>query len=176
MGSVAIFWVQLLTSLFVLGAVTAWYGWPALTKRSRDTALTLLLWVHVPRYVGLTLLVPGMIDPRLPGEFLSAAAYGDLLEATLALFCIFALRRRWRAAVAMVWVANTWGFADLLNGLRGVIGLNVPAFELATIWYIYIFYAPVVVVAHLLTFWVLVRTSRGEDGRFAEAEGRRSLA
>jgi hypothetical protein len=28
----------------------------------------------------MTLLVPDMIDPKLPGDFLFSAAYGDLLE------------------------------------------------------------------------------------------------
>ena len=88
-------------------------------------------------------MVTGMIDPKLPREFLSSAAYGDLLEAALALASIFALRSNWRVAVPLVWVANTWGFVDLLNGLRSVLQLNVPSFNLATTWYIYTFYAPV---------------------------------
>jgi hypothetical protein len=79
MNSVTIFWMQLLTSVFVFSLVAAWYVWPYLTKLSRNSALIPLLLVHVPRYVGMTLLVPGMIDPKLPGEFLSSAAYGDLL-------------------------------------------------------------------------------------------------
>jgi len=67
---------------------------------------------------------------------------GDLLEAALALASIFALRSNWRVAVSLVWVTNTWGFVDLLNGLRGVLKLNVPSFNLATIWYIYRFTRP----------------------------------
>jgi hypothetical protein len=114
MNSVTIFWSQLLTSVFVLSLVAAWYVWPYLTKLSRNSALIPLLFAHVPRYVGMTLLVPSMIDPKLPREFLSSAAYGDLLEAALALASIFALRRNWRFAVALVWVTNTWGFVDLL--------------------------------------------------------------
>jgi hypothetical protein len=84
----------------------------------------------------MTLLVMGMIDPKLPTEFLSGAAYGDLLEAALALASIFALRSNWRIAVPLVWVTNTWGFVDLLNGVRGLFRLNVPSFNLSTIWYI----------------------------------------
>ena len=158
MNNVAIFWLQLVTSLFVLGFVTRWYVWPYLTKLSRHSALIALLFVHVPRYVGMTLLVPGMIDPKLPGEFLSSGAYGDLLEAALAFAAIFALRTHWRFAVPLVWVANTWGFVDLLNGVRGVLRLNVPGFNLATIWYIYTFYAPLVLVSHLMIFWTLIRS------------------
>jgi len=130
MNSVTIFWMQLITSVFVFGIVAVWYVWPYLTKLSRNSALTLLLFVHVPRYVGMTLLVAGMVDPKLPTEFLSSAAYGDLLEAALALASIFAPRSNWRVAVPLVWVTNTWGFADLLNGVRGVLQLNVPSFNL----------------------------------------------
>ncbi len=156
--NVTIFWIQLLTSVFVCTMVAVWYVWPSLTKLSRNSALSPLLWVHVPRYVGMTLLVTGMVDPTLPREFRSSAAYGDLLEAALAFACIFALRNNWRVAVLMVWVTNTWGFVDLLNGVRGVVQLNVPSFNLATLWYIYTFYAPLVVVSHLMIFWILIKS------------------
>ncbi|WP_018911986.1 hypothetical protein [Thiomonas sp. FB-6] len=99
MNSVAIFWMQLLASVVVFGLVAAWYVWPALIRLPRKSALIALLFVHVPRYVGMTLLVTGMIDPKLPGEFLSSAAYGDLLEAALALASILALRSNWRFAM-----------------------------------------------------------------------------
>ncbi len=161
MNSVAIFWMQLCISAFVFGTVTIWYVWPALTKGSRNSALTVLLFAHVPRYVGMTLLVPGMVDPHLPKDFLSSAAYGDLLEAGLALVTIAVLRQNWRAAIPMVWVTNVWGFVDLLNGVRGVLRLNVPSFDLATFWYVYTFYAPLVIVSHLLIFWILIKSGRG---------------
>ena len=163
MDNVAIFWLQLLSSAFVFSLVTAWYVWPYLTTLSRNSALTLLLFVHVFRYVGMTLLVSGMVDPKLPSEFLFSAAYGDLLEAVLALASIFALRADWRFAVPLVWVTNTWGVLDLLNGIRGVLSLNVPSFDLSTVWYIYTFYAPAVLISHLLIFWILIKSS--EDAR-----------
>jgi hypothetical protein len=158
MNNVTIFWLQLVTSLLVFGSVAVWYAWPSLAKLSRNSALTPLLFVHVPRYVGMTLLVTGMVDPNLPIGFRSSAAYGDLLEAALALASIFALRSSWRFAVPLVWVTNTWGFLDLLNGVRGVLQLNVPSFNLATLWYVYTFYAPLVVVSHLMIFWILIKS------------------
>ncbi len=158
MNSVTIFWLQLVSSVVVFSLVTVWYVWPALTKLTRNSALIALLFVHVPRYVGMTLLVTGMVDPKLPGAFLSAAAYGDLLEAALAIACILALRSNWRFAVPLVWVTNIWGFTDLLNGVRGVLQLNVPSFNLGTFWYVYTFYAPLVLVSHLAIFWILIRS------------------
>ncbi|MGC1475077.1 MAG: hypothetical protein WA804_04480, partial [Terriglobales bacterium] len=76
----------------------------------------------------------------------------------LAFASIFVLRGNWRIAVPLVWVANTWGFVDLLNGVRGVLQLNVPSFNLATFWYVYTFYAPLVLVSHLMIFAILVKS------------------
>jgi len=153
-----VFWFQIITSVFISSVVAAWYVWPLLTKRDLNSALTPLLWVHVFRYVGMTFMVTYLIDQTLPTEFRAGAAYGDLLEAALAFVAIFALRSHWRFAIPLVWVANTWGFVDLLNGLKGAIQLNVPTFNLAPIWYIYVFFAPVVVVSHVLIFWVLIKS------------------
>ena len=158
MNNVTIFWFQLLTSVFVFSIIVAWYVWPYLDKLTRDSALISLLWVHVPRYVGMVLLVTGMVDPKLPREVLSSGAYGDLLEAALALASIYALRSHWRIAFPLVWVANTWGFLDALNVLRNVLRVNLPSFNLGTTWYIYTFYAPLVLVSHLMIFWILIKS------------------
>jgi hypothetical protein len=158
MNNVSIFWMQLTASVVVLATLTTWYVWPALTKLPYKSALTLLLFAQVPRYVGMTLLVPGMVDPKLPSEFLSGAAYGDLLEAALALVCIFSLRSNWRLAIPLVWVTNLWGFVDLLNGVKGLLQIDLPTFNLATFWYIYTFYAPVVLISHLFIFFALMKS------------------
>ena len=158
MDRVAIFWLQILVSLGVFSLVALWYVWPRLAILDRNSALAPLLFVHVFRYVGMALLVKGMVDPRLPHGFLSGAAYGDLVTAAMSLAAVFALRRGWRGAIPLVWVANTWGFVDLLNGMRGVIESNVPSFDLATFWYIYTFYAPIVIVSHGLIFAILVKS------------------
>ena len=158
MTNVSIFWLQLIFSCVVSAAAVTWWIWPVLTKLPRNSALVPLIFVHVFRYVGMTLLVPGMVDASLPIVFRNNAAYGDLITAVLALASILALRNNWRIAIALVWVFNTWGFVDLLNGVRGLLQLNVPSFNLATLWYVYTFYAPAVLVSHLLIFWILAKS------------------
>lgn len=108
MDTAQIFWMQILTSVFVFGTAGVWYVRPLVIKLSRNSALIPLLFVQVPRYVGMTLFIPYMVDPKLPREFVSSAANGDLLEAALAFASIVALRGNWRVAVPLVWVANTW--------------------------------------------------------------------
>jgi hypothetical protein len=158
MSTASIFWMQLLASVGVCVAIVVWYIWPQLTKLSLNSALIPLLFVHVPRYVGMTLLVPYLLDPELPKGFLAGAAYADLVMAAMAFACIFALRSNWRFAVPMVWVANTWGFVDLLNGVRGLLAINLPSFNIGTFWYIYTFYAPLVAVSHVVIYTVLLKS------------------
>lgn len=158
MDNATIFWMQLLVSCMVFALVTKWYVWPVLTRLTRNSALVPLLFVHVFRYVGMIVLVTGMVDPKLPREFLASTAYGDLLAAALSLAAIVALRNTWRVAVPLVWVANTWGFLDLLNGFRGVLQSNVPSFNLGSVWFIYTFYAPLVIASHLLIFVILSKS------------------
>lgn len=153
-----IFWIQILSSAFVFTLIAVWYAWPALTKIPRNSALTLLLFVHVMRYSGLTTLVAGMIDPKLPRDFLSNAAYGDVLAAVLALSSIFALRSNTRAAIPLVWIFSAWGFFDMLNGLKSTFQLNVTSFDLRTFWYVYVFYAPLLVVTHVMIVLILVKS------------------
>jgi len=168
----SIFWLQILTSVAVFGLIALWYVWPRLVKLPRNSALVPLVFVHVFRYVGMILLVPYMIDPKLPGEFRAAAAYGDLLEAALALAAVFALRGKWRLAIPLVWVANTWGFLDLCNGLRGVLQQHVPTFNLATTWYIYTFFAPLVIVSHVTIFIILAKATSWSKGELSSTSNR----
>jgi hypothetical protein len=160
-GRVAIFWIQIVASLGVFSLMTVWYAWPRLAELPRDAALTPLLFVNVFRYVGMIILVGGIVGAEVPHGFLSRAAYGDLLAAALALASIIALRGRWRFAIPLVWVANVWGFADLLNGLRSVIESNIPQYHLETLWYIYVFYAPLVIISEILIFVLLVKSPSG---------------
>ena len=157
MNNVGIFWLELASSIVVCVAVAVWWVWPSLIKLPRNSALVPLIFVHAFRYVGMTLLVTGMVDPGIPLGFRDNAAYGDLVTAALALASIAALRSNWRVGIPLVWIFNTWGFVDLLNGVRGLLQLNVPSYNLATFWYVYTFYAPAVLVSHLLIFWILVK-------------------
>ena len=149
--------MQLLLTLPVCILVILWYVWRAFIKLPLNSALIPLLFVHVFRYLGLTLLVPCMFDQRLPSDYLNASAYGDRLAGALALPSIVALRNMWRLAIPLVWVFSFLGFGDLLNGLR-ILQVNLPKFNLGTIWYIYTFYAPIIILSHLMIFWILIKS------------------
>jgi hypothetical protein len=72
-----------------------------------------LLILHSFRFIGLAFLVPGVVSPDLPSAFARAAAYGDVIAATLALLSLLSLLRG--TGVVIAWIFNLWGNVDLLN-------------------------------------------------------------
>jgi hypothetical protein len=158
MDNVSIFWLQIGVSLGVFSLVMVWYVWPRLAELPLNSALTPLCWVQVFRFVGMALLVKGFVDPRLNHDDLVLTAYGDLIAAALFLVSIVALRINWRGAIPLVWVANTWGFVDLLNAVRSAITSTLPHYHLASFWWVYILFAPMVIVSHIAIYRALFKS------------------
>ncbi len=160
MDTRAIFGIGALLSLLSSAIFANLYVWPRLRSMERERALAALIAPHMfLRFIGLSLLVPGVVSPSLPRAFALPAAYGDLVAGLLAIASTLALRRRMPGASALVWLFNVWGAADLLfAGLQGLrAGLDPGALRAA-------FFIPTAIVfpmltTHVLTFGVLLRPS-----------------
>ncbi len=156
MDTQAIFGLQFVLSLLVWGLIAKWLLAPRLEKMPQHQALFWLTLPHAFRHIGMVFLVPGVVAQPLPSAFATPAAYGDLVTGMLALLALIALRTRWAGALALVWLFNIVGTADLLNALRHV---NVaPAFGAA--WYIPTFLVPLLLVTHFMIFVRLFRRAR----------------
>src|SRR2546429_6030689 len=96
------FFVSIVFSFIAWGFVTARYIWPELRLRERAEALRPLLILHSFRFIGLAMLVPGVVSPDLPLAFAHPAAYGDIIAAILALLSLLLLPSA--AGVAVAWL------------------------------------------------------------------------
>jgi hypothetical protein len=136
----------------------AQYIWPVMSNRERAEALEPILVLHGFRYVGLTILIPGVVSPQLSSTlFARDLAYGDVATATLALIALAALRTR--LAGPLVWIFNIFGTADLLNAFyqgNRVSLANTPGL-LGADYFIPVFGVPLLLVTHVLVFRVLMR-------------------
>jgi hypothetical protein len=158
MSMVAIFGISVLMSFVAFGIVTKLYIWPWLRTLRREDALLALVVPHTFRFVGLSFLVPGVVSPSLPPAFANPAAYGDLVAAILAIVATFALSARASWAIAITWIFNVWGTADLLNAVyQGQIGVGIGPGSLGAAFYIPTVLVPLWLVTHALIFWLLLR-------------------
>jgi len=147
--------------IVAFGIVTRLYIWPRLRSISREDALIALTVPHTFRFVGLSFLVPGVVSPSLPSAFAAPAAYGDLVAAILAIIAIGALSAYAVWAIAIVWLFNVWGTADLLNAIyQGQIGVRIGPESLGAAFFIPTVIVPALLVTHGLSFWVLLRAKR----------------
>ncbi len=155
--------IRLLFGVTVAFGLLAWsvfavqYAWPAISTRERTEALRPILVLHGFRYVGLAVLIPGVVSPQLPAAFARGLAYGDLATATLALIALAALRTR--LAGLLAWIFNVFGTADLLNAFYQGNHLSLADAPglLGAAYFIIVFGVPLLLVTHVLVFRLLLR-------------------
>ena len=75
----ALYGVSIVLSFIAWGIVTARYFWPALRDLPRACALRPILVLHGFRFIGLALLVPGVVSPLRFGPIVEAPR-GEAVE------------------------------------------------------------------------------------------------
>jgi hypothetical protein len=155
MQSQLAFFLSIAFSLIAWCIVAARYFWPELRVRQRAEALRPLLIFHSFRFVGLAFLVPGVVSPDLPSSFAHAAAYGDLIAAVLALMSLMSLPSA--AGIAIAWIFNVWGTADLFNAFYQANHAGLMAGQLGATYFIPTFIVPLLLITHGLGFRILLQ-------------------
>jgi hypothetical protein len=152
--SLALFGISIAFSSITWGIVLARYVLPVLRRQSRADAMHPLILLHCFRFVGLSFLVPGVVSPDLPSAWAVPAAYGDLIAAVLALLALPGLKRR--LGIALVWVFNLWGSADLLYAFYQGNQIGLEPGQLGAAYFIVTVLVPLLLITHGLMFWLLV--------------------
>ena len=149
------FFVSIAFSFIAWGIVTARYVWPELRLRERAEALRPLLILHSFRFIGLGMLIPGVVSPDLPPAFAHSAAHGDIVAAMLALLSL--LFPPSAAGVAAAWIFNLWGFADLLNAFYQANHAGLLPGQLGASYFIPTLVVPLLLITHGLAFRILLQ-------------------
>lgn len=160
MDSRWVFLIEIVASLVTFTLVARWYVAPRLNRLSLGAALTPLLLFHSTRTVGLTVLVPTVVDPDLPRDFAIPAAYGDLLAAGLAFATIGAFRAGFGVAPVLAWAFSIAGIGDLLNAIFQGVRLGLTEYQLGPAWFIPTVLVPALLVTHGMIVLTLVRWHR----------------
>jgi len=173
MNSLALFGASTFAS-FVSSVVAArLFVWPWVRRNEPDRALASLVAPHMfLRFIGLSLLVPGVVSPLLPAGFAVPTAFGDLIAGLLAIVATIALANRASWANKSVWLFNIWGAADFLFAFYQGPHVGLQPGMLGAAFFIVTAVVPPLLVTHALIFRVLVRPS--EHSQRTASENRRS--
>ena len=149
------FFMSIAFSFIAWGIVATRYIWPELRLRQRAEALRPLLILHSFRFIGLAFLVPGVVSPDLPPAFAHSAAYGDIIAAIFALLSLLLLPSA--AGVAVAWIFNLWGSADLLNAFYQANHAGLLAGQLGAAFFLPTLVVPLLLITHGLAFRILLQ-------------------
>jgi len=163
MPPIVLFGIQFTFSLAVYAVIAWWYVAPRIRTRPRELALVPLLWVHVPRIVGGTILAPGAVDAMVPADFRTMVGVGDMVTALLALVALIALRSRWPSAIALVWLFLAVATVDTINAIVQSMRYSVFNDALGVNWVIVTSYVPALLVSSVLIF-IQLRRPAGSAG------------
>ena len=169
MTVINIFRAQLLLALVVWALVAAAYILPWLKSLDRAQAQRAIAVLNAFRYVGLVFVVPGVVGPNLATGFAVPTAYGDLLTSLLAIGALLSFRVKplfWSLIVAF----NVVGTVDLIDAVARTIYFGVPASagQLGAAYYIPIVYVPLLMVMHVVAFFLLLSPTRRTLGSAAQ--------
>jgi hypothetical protein len=135
------------------------YFMPRLKAMDLVAAQRAIATLHSFRFFGLVFILPGVIGPNLPAAgFATFAACWDLATGLLAILALLTVRIRplfWLFVVAF----NLVGTIDLLLDYYHAIQVGLPALagQLGATYAIPILYVPLLMITHVVAFYLLLR-------------------
>ena len=134
------------------------YVFPRLKAMDKVEAHRAIATLHSFRFFGLVFILPGVVGPNLPAGFAAFAAYWDFATGLLAMLALLTVRIRplfWLFVVAF----NLVGTVDLILDYYHATQVGLPALagELRATYAIPIIYVPVLMITHVVAFYLLVR-------------------
>lgn len=157
MNTLAIFGISAFMSTVGSAIVANFYVWPRLRSLDRNRAAAALVAPHMSRFIGLSLLVPGIVSPLLPAAFAVPTAYGDFIGCVLAMIATIVLLKGASWAIAAAWVFNLWGTADFLLAFYNGPHSGLQPGQLGAAFFIVTGIVPALLVSHMLIFRLLTR-------------------
>lgn len=161
MSSQLIFQLQLVLGYLACGLCLGAYVLPRIKAMPSMQVQRIIATVHSFRFFGLVFILPGVVGSHLPPGFAYFAAYLDFATGVLALLALLTVRVRplfWFFVVAFNLVGATDLILDYYHAVR--LGLPQVAGQLGAAYAIPILYVPVLMITHLLAFYLLLRPHR----------------
>ena len=134
------------------------YVWPRLRSMDPIDAQRAIATLHSFRFFGLVFVIPGVVGPNLPADFATFAAYCDFATGVLAILALLTVRTRPLFSLFVV-AFNLVGTADILIDYYHGNQVDLPALagELGATYAIPIIYVPVLMITHVIAFYLLLR-------------------
>ena len=158
MSAEMLFNIHLVLGYVAWGLCFGAYIMPRLKSMDLVAAQRAIAALHSFRFFGLVFILPGVVGPNLPARFATFAAYWDLATGVLAMLALLTVRIRpvfWLFVVAF----NLVGMVDLILDYYHATQVGLPAMagQLGASYAIPVIYVPVLMITHVVAFYLLLR-------------------
>jgi hypothetical protein len=154
---------KIIFNLHLILGYVAWllcfraYLLPRLKSMDQLAAHRAIATLHSFRFFGLVFILPGVVG-NLPASFATFAAYWDLATCALAILALLTVRIRplfWAFVVAF----NLVGVVDLIFNYYHAVRVGLPALagQFGAAYAIPIIYVPLLMITHVVAFYLLLR-------------------
>jgi hypothetical protein len=134
-----------------------WYVGPRLSNLRLSQALVVLLFIHSFRHIGLTILIPSIVDSGIENPFINQYAFGEYFTAALAVACLLGLTVQLRGSIYLVWMFNVIGTSLVIYAWIQFYIIDITQYRLGTFWFIPTFFMPALLVSHYVIFSMLIK-------------------
>lgn len=147
------------------------YIWPRLRSMEPIAAQRAIATLHSFRFMGLVVILQGVVGPNLPASLAMVAGYWDLATGALAILALLATRVRplfWFFVVSF----NVVGLIDLTLTYYQAVRVDLPALagQLGAAYVIPILYVPALMITHVAAVCLMLRPRPKSVGAFAGHE------
>ena len=156
--------------IFAVQSVMSYLAWllcfntyvlPKLKLMDRITAQRAIAALHSFRFIGLAVMIPGVVGPNLPPSLASVAGYWDLVSGVLAILVLVTAGIRplfWFFVVTF----NLVGILDLILTYYHAVQVNLPSIagQMGAAYAIPILFVPLLTITHGAALYLMLRPQR----------------
>jgi hypothetical protein len=156
--------------IFAVQSVMSYLAWllcfntyvlPKLKLMDRIAAQRAIAALHSFRFIGLAVMIPGVVGANLPQSLASVAGYWDLVSGVLAILVLVTAGIRplfWFFVVTF----NLVGILDLILTYYHAVQVNLPSIagQMGAAYAIPILFVPLLTITHGAALYLMLRPQR----------------
>jgi hypothetical protein len=152
-----VFNLQFGLSTIAWGLLAAWFLVPWLRQVTHERAILVLLIPHLFRDLGMYALATAAFNPAFSQLWAKTTAYTDAATQLTCMLAVIALHSAWRIGIPCAWLCNIIGSIAYVVSTYLTSSTHVPLHELASSWFLPVFFLPVLLWSHFYLYRFLLR-------------------
>ena len=144
-----VFNLQFVLSTIAWGLLASWFLVPWVRGMKHEQAILILLIPHLFRDLGMYAMATAAFNPAFSELWAKTTAYTDAATQLTAMLAVISLHFGWKIGLPVAWLCNIIGSVAYVVSTWLTSSTHVPLHELASSWFLPVFFLPVLLWSHI---------------------------